>query len=98
MLQYRDGEYSKALSNFEQAIKLKPKADVTIYFFAAASALNTGEMNKARDLLISSIHYTNASKDYFLNFDEFNNFRDEKMFAEIENDYDKHISQFYEQL
>lgn len=98
MLEFKDKEYEKALSNFQKAIDLKPTEDVTIYFYATASALNANELEKAKKLLIASIHNTNASKSYFLNFKEFDNFRNEKMFTEIEKDYEKHISVFYEKL
>jgi len=98
MLEFADKEYEKALSNFDKAIKLKPKKDVSIYFFAAASALNTGNKEKAKALLIASIHNTNASKNYFLNFDKFASFRNEKLFTEIENEYENHVSEFYNQL
>ena len=98
MLEFTDKQYEKALSNFKKAIKLKPKEDVSIYFYATASALNAGEFAEAKELLIASIHNTNASKDYFLNFDKFDKFRKEKLFFEIENDYEKHISEFYSNL
>lgn len=98
MLEFKDKEYGKALSNFQKAIDLKPREDVSVYFYATASALNAGNMNKAKELLTASIHNTNASKNYFLNFDEFDNFRNEKLFSEIENDYEKHISEFYKNL
>ena len=98
MLEFADKQYEKALSNFKKAIKLKPKEDVSIYFYATASALNTGLFDEAKELLIASIHNTNASKDYFLNFDKFDKFRKEKLFSEIENDYEKHISEFYSNL
>jgi tetratricopeptide (TPR) repeat protein len=74
MLELTDEQYEKALSNFEKAINLKPKEDVSIYFNATASALNAGKFEKAKELLIASIHNTNASKDYFLNFDKFDEF------------------------
>tara|TARA_R100000935_G_scaffold44696_2_gene67621 strand:- start:45373 stop:46233 length:861 start_codon:yes stop_codon:yes gene_type:complete len=98
MLQFKDKEFEKALSNFEQAINLKPKEDVSIYFYATASALKAGKKNKAKELLIASIHNTNASKSYFLNFNEFNEFRNEDMFSEIEGNYDSHISEFYKNI
>tara|TARA_Y100000815_G_scaffold196442_1_gene179976 strand:+ start:894 stop:1757 length:864 start_codon:yes stop_codon:yes gene_type:complete len=98
MLEFKDKEYEKALSNFQKAIDLKPTEDVTIYFYATASALNIGELERAKELLIASIHKTNASKSYFLNFKEFDNFRNEKMFSDIEDDYEKHISVFYKEL
>lgn len=98
MLEFTDEHYEKALSNFEKAINLKPKEDVSIYFYATASALNTGKLEKAKELLIASIHNTNASKDYFLNFDKFDEFRKEKLFTEIENNYENHISEFYSNL
>ena len=98
MLEFKDKEYGKALSNFQKAIDLRPTEDVSIYFYATASALNVGNINKAKDLLIASIHNTNTSKNYFLNFEEFDSFRNEKMFSEIENGYDKHIAKFYQNL
>lgn len=98
MLEFKDKEFEKALTNFQKAIDLKPVEDVTIYFYAIASALHANKYEKAKKLLIASIHNTNASKSYFLNFDEFDNFRNKKMFTEIENDYEKHISTFYKKL
>lgn len=98
MLQFKDKGYEKALSNFEKAIDLKPKENVSVYFYATASALKAGDIDKAKELLIASIHNTNASKNYFLNFDEFDSFRNEKLFSEIENDYQSHISEFYKNL
>lgn len=98
MLNFKDKDYEKALANFEKAIDLKPKEDVSVYFYATAAALNAKKYDKAKELLIASIHNTNASKDYFLNFNEFNDFRNEEMFAEIEKDYENHISEFYAKL
>lgn len=98
MLEFTDKQYGNALSNFEKAINLKPKEDVSMYFYATASALNIGKLEKAKELLISSIHNTNASKDYFLNFENFDEFREKNLFSEIENDYEKHISEFYKNL
>jgi len=98
MLELTDEQYENALANFEKAINLKPKQDVSIYFNATASALNAGKFEKAKELLIASIHNTKASKDYFLNFDKFDEFREEKLFSEIENNYEKHISEFYSNL
>lgn len=98
MLKFKDSEYEKALENFEKAINLKPKQNASVYFYASASALNLGELEKAKQLLIASIHNTNASKSYFLNFDEFDNFRSEKLFSDIESDYENHISVFYNKL
>lgn len=98
MLEFKDKQFENALANFEKAIELKPTEDVSIYFYATAAALNANKMDKAKQLLIASIHNTNASKDYFLNFDEFNEFRKEKLFSEIENNYEKHISEFYNKL
>ncbi len=98
MLAFKDQDFDQALSNFQKAIALKPKEGVSVYFFATASALHLGKTEKAKELLIASIHNTNASKDYFLKFDEFDKFRTMKLFADIENDYDKHIATFYHQL
>lgn len=98
MLQFVDKEFERALDNFEKAIKLKPKEDVSIYFYATAAALNLGRIDKAKELLTASIHNTNTSKDYFFNFKEFDDFRHEKMFVEVENEYENHISEFYNNL
>lgn len=98
MIQFKNKEFEKALKNFEKAINLKPDEDVSIYFYATASALNANKMDKAKELLIASIHNTNTSKDYFLSFNEFDKFRNEKLFFEIENDYENHISEFYNKL
>ena len=98
MVEYKDKKFVRALSNFQKAIHLKPKEDVTIYFYAAAAALKIGKVNNAKKLLIASIHNTKASKNYFLNFNEFNSFRDERLFSEIENNYGKYISEFYKKL
>jgi tetratricopeptide (TPR) repeat protein len=98
MVQFKDKEFEKALLNFEKAINLKPTQDVSIYFYATASALNAKKNDKAKELLIASILNTNTSKDYFLNFDEFDKFRKEKLFSEIEKNYEEHISEFYDKL
>ena len=98
MLEFKDKAYENALSNFEKAIALKPTENVSIYFYATATALHLNRNQRAKELLIGSIHNTNASKQYFLNFNEFNSFRNEKLFTEIESDYDNHIATFYNNL
>ena len=98
MLDFKDKKYETALLNFQKAIDLKPRENVTTYFYATAAALNTNNMNKAKELLIASIHQTNASKEYFLNFKEFDNFRNQKLFTEIENNYENYITEFYKNL
>ncbi len=98
MLQFKDNEYEKALANFKKAIELKPRESTSIYFYAVASALKLEKDDEAKTLLIASIHNTNASKSYFLNFNEFNKFRKKSLFSEIDNDYEKHISEFYNKL
>ncbi|WP_035337688.1 hypothetical protein [Dokdonia sp. PRO95] len=98
MLKFKDEAYEDALLNFEKAIALKPTKNVSIYFYAAAAALHLKRNQRAKELLIESIHNTNASEQYFLNFNEFNRFRNETLFTEIESDYDNHISKFYNNL
>ncbi|WP_299673453.1 hypothetical protein [uncultured Tenacibaculum sp.] len=98
MLDFIDKKYETALLNFQKAIDLKPRENVTTYFYATAAALNINNMNKAKELLIASIHQTNASKEYFLNFKEFDNFRNQKLFTEIENNYENYITEFYKNL
>lgn len=98
MIQFKDKKYQKSLNNFENAFKILPKCDVSDYFYAAAAALNLDKSEKAKHLIINSIHNTNASKNYFLSFREFNNFRNQTLFSDIENEYEIHISKFYAKL
>ncbi|WP_334112778.1 hypothetical protein [Paucihalobacter sp.] len=63
MLQFKDKEFEKALMNFEKAINLRPKEDVSIYFYPTAAALNLGKLDKAKQLFIASIQHRNALKD-----------------------------------
>ena len=98
MIQFKDLEYQKSLNNFEKAFKILTDGDVSDYFYAAAAALNLNKSEKAKHLIIASIHNTNASKDYFLSFREFNNFRNQSLFSDIEDEYENHISKFYAKL
>ena len=98
MIEFKDKEYQKSLNNFEMAFKILPDGNVSDYFYAAAAALNLKDPEKAKDLIIASIHNTHASKNYFLSFREFNSFRNETLFSEIEKEYGNHISKFYKNL
>ncbi len=58
----------------------------------------TYKEDEAKSLIIQSIIETNASKNYFLNFKEFDRFRHLDLFREIERNYDSHIAEFYKNL
>lgn len=98
MLNYNQKEYSKALNLFQKAFKIIPNENVSDYFYASASALHLNKDDLAKELIIESIVQTNASKEYFERFSEFNQFRENKLFAEIETDYENYKSQFLEKL
>lgn len=98
MLQYQDEKYEKALENFQKAFEILPRESVNHYFYAAASAFHLEKPEIAKKLIIKSIVQTNTWKGYFLNFGEFNPYRENKLFDEIEKNYDKYVSKFYENL
>jgi tetratricopeptide (TPR) repeat protein len=98
MLQFKDKEFKKSLKNFEKALKLMPRNNVTDYFYAAAAAFNIGKIEKAKKIIINSIIYTNSSKEYFDNFNEFDSFRKDKVFIEINNNYPKYVEEFFNKL
>jgi len=98
MICYKTSQFSKSLNYFQKAFNLTKDENVSDYFFAAASALNIGDYDLAEDLIIDAIIYTNASKEYFESFSEFKDFREISIFEKIDNDYNSHITQFYENL
>ena len=80
MLNFKDKDFQNSLSNFQDAFKIKSDENVSDYFYASASALNLKMYEVAKDLIIKAIQETNASENYFDNFDEFNQFREKKFF------------------
>lgn len=98
MLHYDNEEYGKSLADFQEAFEVIPDENVSDYFYAAASALHQDKPQVAKQLIIQSIEQTKTDKDYFKEFDEFNAFRDNAIFAEIEQNYDTHIANFYKNL
>ncbi len=98
MIQYTNKEYESSLDNFRKAFKIIPDDLVDDYFYAAAAALNLDNDAEAEKLIIESIRLTNASKDYFLNFEAFNPFRSKKLFQNITDDYEKHQAIFFNNL
>jgi hypothetical protein len=95
MLHFKDQNYEKSLSNFQEAFKIKPDENVSDYFYASAAALHTNKDSIAKDLIISAIQKTNASEDYFDSFSEFNTFRSNPLFSEIKADYSKYQADFF---
>ena len=98
MLNFKDKDFQNSLSNFQDAFKIKSDENVSDYFYASASALNLKMDEVAKDLIIKAIQKTNASENYFDNFDEFNQFREKKLFSEIKADYAKYKADFIKNL
>lgn len=98
MLDYNQKKYSKALHLFQKAFKIIPNENVSDYFHAAAASLHLNKSDLAKQLIIESIRQTNASKEYFERFSEFNQFRENKLFSEVETDYEDYKSQFLKNL
>lgn len=88
MLSYKKGDFNNSLFFFQTAFKVIPNENSTDYFYAASAALNLKKDSIAEELIINSIINTNASKDYFKSFSEFNEFRKNKIFMRIEKKYD----------
>ena len=98
MIQFKDKDYINSLENFKNAFKIIPNESEDDYFYATAAALHLNNDFEAEKLIITSIELINTSKDYFLNFKEFNPFRSKKLFEIISNDYEKHQATFYKHL
>ncbi|MBC8757136.1 hypothetical protein H2O64_20875 [Kordia sp. YSTF-M3] len=98
MLEYKKQEYSKSLNLFQKAFKIIPNESVSDYFYAAAASLHLNKDILAKELITESIIQTDASKGYFERFDEFNQFRENKLFSEVEADYEEYKSQFLKNL
>ena len=94
MIQYKDHNYQNALSKFEKAIRILPNDANSIYLYAAASAFHLEKNEKAKNLIIESIHQTNTNQAYLNSFVEFQNFKDNKIFESINSNYEKHIETF----
>ncbi len=98
MIQYKTKDYKSSLENFKQAFKILPNDSEDDYFYAAAAALNLNNDSEAEKLIIESIELINASKNYFLNFEEFNSFRSKKLFETISNNYEEYQKTFFKNL
>ena len=98
MLHFKDQDYEKSLSNFQEAFKIKSDENVSDYFYASAAALHINKDSIAKDFIITAIQKTNASEDYFDSFAEFNTFRSKPFFSEIKADYSKYQADFFDQL
>jgi len=98
MIQYKTKDYKSSLNNFKQAFKILPNDSVDDHFYAAAAALNLNNDSEAEKLIIESIELINASKNYFLNFEEFNSFRSRKLFETISNNYEEYQKTFFKNL
>ncbi|AXT58193.1 hypothetical protein D1815_21395 [Aquimarina sp. AD1] len=98
MLNFKDKDYQNALSNFQDAFKIKPDESTSDYFYASASALNLKQDKVAKDFIITAIQKTNASENYFDSFDEFNAFRENKLFSEIKARYSKYKTDYTNNL
>lgn len=98
MLHYKDSLYEQSLNNFQEAFKILDNESTNDYFYAAAAALNLKKIDLAKNLITQSIIKTNASESYFKSFKEFNKFRKNEIFKEIDSSYVSLQSVFYEQL
>ena len=97
-IHYVDKDFKNALHNYKDALKIIPNDSPDVYFYAAAAALNLKNFEEAKRLIIESIKQKNASKKYFLGFPDFDPFRENKIFAEIENDYPIYQDVFFKNL
>ncbi|SER21761.1 tetratricopeptide repeat protein [Neolewinella agarilytica] len=90
MEQFMDEDYLSALENFRKAFQVNPSKLENDKFFAAASALQLGKDEEARDYIISAIEENNANRAYFDSFDHFSEFRSNEVLVEISRNYSKH--------
>ena len=97
-INYVDKDFKNALYNFKKALKIIPNDSPEIYFNAAVAALNVKDYEEAKHLIIESIRIKNASFYYFCNYDEFDPFRDNKLFEEIEHNYPIYQAEFFKNL
>lgn len=99
MIEYRNKDFEHSLIYFKKAFEIIPDENVNDYFYAAAAALHIKKDSLGKKLIIKAIIQTNASKKYFLNFEEFNKYREKKnIFRELELNFDIYTSRFYENL
>lgn len=95
MLHFKDKNYEKSLSGFQEAFNNKSDENVSDYFYASAAALYIEKDSIAKDFIITAIQKTNASEDYFDSFAEFDLFRDKPLFSEIKADFSKYQADFF---
>ena len=98
MLAYVSQDYKGALQSFQQAFKVIKDEDVSDYFYAAAAALHLKKSNLAKKLIETAIIETKASQDYFNRFKEFNSFRSDPLFNDINERYPDLIQKFFQNL
>lgn len=98
MIQFKEKDYKNSLKNFQKTLKIIPNDSDYDYYYAAAVALNLDDDSEAERLIIVSIRQMNASKKFFLDFEEFDPFRSKKLFKKITDDYEKHQAVFFKNL
>ncbi|MEB8346886.1 hypothetical protein OO010_12560 [Flavobacteriaceae bacterium KMM 6898] len=97
MVLYIEEDYQASLQKFNDALELNvgDNTKVNDYFFAAAAALKLGDTSLAKETIISSIVNTDASKEYFLSFKEFDSFRSLTLFNEISDSYEDYRNEYF---
>ncbi len=98
MLEYRNNNFENALLHFDKAFAIISDENSSDYFFAAAAALKLNKKKVAEKYIIYGIQKTNASKEYYESFEEFNSFRNDSLFRKIGAKYDSLTQTFYKRL
>jgi len=98
MLNLKDKNFKTAVNNFEKAFTILDDESADDYFYAAAAALNCNDFKKAEAFMRNAVVKTNAPKEYFLNFEALNKFRDNKVFSDVGDNYYAYQTHYLEQL
>lgn len=98
MLLKKHNQHEAALELFSEAFRIIPDDNATHHFNAAESAMQLGQFEKAKKILLKAIPKTNPNRYYFNNFDGFNQFRNNQIFNEIQNKYDQLIEEYNDNL
>lgn len=93
-IQYADKNFKDAHFNFNLAFKIIDDDSSDDYFLAASAALKLAHYKEAERLIVEGITKTNAPKEYFLRFEEFNSYREMKFFKDIELNFSKYQEEF----